>query len=171
METTLITPELHLLLSTFFLCVHYYCIALLAIFAAIVPSACIMYYFPRKQCISRTIGLILKFPTIKFTLPALWMYNSLSSVKNPHFLRFGANSLSSLIFNSLGTEGGDHCGGGHCCSSIPRPWDMEQGQSVGSPGLWTGGPLLCWFWGQRGAAQRQSVSYEVSGKWKPLDGV
>lgn len=38
---------------------------------------------------------------------------------------------------------------------------MEQGQGAGSPALWTGGPLLCGLWGQRGAAQRQYAPNEV----------
>lgn len=73
----------------------------------------------------------------------------------------GHQCVNPLIFCSLGAEGGDHCGGGHCGGSIPRPRHMEQGQSAGGPVLWISGPVLCGLWGQRGAAQRQSLPYEV----------
>lgn len=63
---------------------------------------------------------------------------------------------------SSGTESGDPCGGWHCCGSLPRPQQMEQSQSAGSPALRTRGPLLRGLWWQRGTGQRESLQDQVS---------
>lgn len=73
-------------------------------------------------------------------------------------------SLVNLIFCFWGTRGGDRRDGRHCGGSVQRSRDVEQGQSSQRARFWTGGPLLCWLWGQWGAAQRQPPPHEVMGK-------
>lgn len=105
--------------------------------------------------------------------PTLFEFENSSSAMSK--LKHRQQRVTPLMSCPLGAESGDHCGGGHCGCSIPRPRDVEQGQSAGSPGLWTGGPLLCRLRWQRGAAQRQPPPNEVDNIpfniWQSLKGL